>query len=506
MEKKHVEASEQEVRIDFNLGCKCRTNISLKSLNQTTPIAFKVQTSSPQKFLVNPPNGLIPPSSSISFQVILKPQTQLPSSFPRSHSDRFLIKAAPAPDLETSPLHTHDLNRWFANTNQPIQDIKLKVLYVGPFLLHHSVASAEIDTVRSMIKRQKSIVAHLSPQQSMKLLEAASSSGSVNMLTLLLEAGLRLDGSPGPQLAQPTNQEVEPKHDGKALLSNITHKEDKDNEAGMKKKGWTPLHVAATSDREDVMATLIQENAREDDDNKGGVDCRDKEGRTPLHLAASKGAVQCARMLVEAGASRNATSNDGRTALFRAAANGHLEMVRLLLDVGADPTINNNHGRSPLDVARDKGHKEIIDILERGELVLTAARRGDSKQLESLLSKGVYMKHCDQYGLTALHVASIKGHTDIVAMLIEYGMDLECQDLEGHTPLHLAVEGGSVETVGVLINKGANFNARSKRGATPFYMATSMGYDAISQLLQSKGATTTCLASSSSSLSSSSLN
>lgn len=139
-----------------------------------------------------------------------------------------------------------------------------------------------------------------------------------------------------------------------ALLSNITHKEDKDNEAGMK-KGWTPLHVAATSDREDVMTTLIQENARDDDD-KGGVDCSDKEGRTPLHLAASKGAVQCARMLVGAGASRNATSNDGRTALFRAAANGHLEMVRLLLDVGADPTINNNHGRSPLDVARDKGH------------------------------------------------------------------------------------------------------------------------------------------------------
>lgn len=213
MEKKHVEASEQEVRIDFNLGCKCRTNITLKSLNQATPVAFKVQTSSPQKFLVNPPNGLIPPSSSISFQVILKPQTQLPSSFPRSHSDRFLIKAAPAPDLladTTSPAHPHDLTRWFANTHQPIQDIKLKVLYVGPFLLHHAVGSGEIETVRQMIKRQRSVVAHLKPQQSMSLLEAASSSRSVNMLTLLLEAGLRLDGSPGSPLTQPpTSQDVD---------------------------------------------------------------------------------------------------------------------------------------------------------------------------------------------------------------------------------------------------------------------------------------------------------
>lgn len=149
--------------------------------------------------------------------------------------------------------------------------------------------------------------------------------------------------------------------DGKASLANITNKEEKDNEAGMKKKGWTPLHVAATSDRDEELAALIQESANEDDD-KGGVDCRDREGRTPLHLASSKGALPCARMLVEAGAGRNTTSNDGRTALFRAAANGHLEMVILLLDLGADPTITNNHGRSPLDAARDKGYVSVGSI------------------------------------------------------------------------------------------------------------------------------------------------
>ncbi|KAH7842778.1 hypothetical protein Vadar_009142 [Vaccinium darrowii] len=89
-----VEASEQEVKIDFVLGRKCRANVRLKSLSATTPVAFKVQTSSPNKFLVNPPSGLIQPLSYATFQVVLKPQSQLPAIFPRSASDPFLVKTA----------------------------------------------------------------------------------------------------------------------------------------------------------------------------------------------------------------------------------------------------------------------------------------------------------------------------------------------------------------------------------------------------------------------------
>lgn len=39
-----------------------------------SPIAFKVQTSSPHKFLVKPPNSLILPLCHATFHVILKPQ------------------------------------------------------------------------------------------------------------------------------------------------------------------------------------------------------------------------------------------------------------------------------------------------------------------------------------------------------------------------------------------------------------------------------------------------
>ncbi|KAK9283565.1 hypothetical protein L1049_011813 [Liquidambar formosana] len=101
-------------------------------------------------------------------------------------------------------------------------------------------------------------------------------------------------------------------------------------------------------------------------------------------------------------------------------------MVELLVEMGADPTIYTaDRGCSAVDVARDKGHKEVVEILERGDAVLTAARRGEIKHLESLLQKGATMNYRDQYGLTALHIAAIKGHQDAVAILLEYGMGVE---------------------------------------------------------------------------------
>jgi len=149
--------------------------------------------------------------------------------------------------------------------------------------------------------------------------------------------------------------------------------------------------------------------------------------------------------------------------------------------------------------------QEVVDVLERWELVMTAARRGDLGSLESLLSKRAGIRGRDQYGLTALHLAAIKGHCDAIALLAGSGcMDVECEDVEGHRPLHLAVEGGHAEAVELLLEIGPDVNARTRRGATPLQMAEAMGYEAVAQVLCARGAEVTsapalCVASSSSS-------
>lgn len=329
--EKWSEVSDHEIRIDFALDRKCRANVILNSLTPIAPVAFKVQTSSPHKFLVNPPAGLIPPLSTTTIQVILKPQSQLPSTYPRSLSDRFLIKTALAPDLQSTHHHPEFINSWFNFlNNKPTCDLKLKVAFVGPFLLHHAVSLGDINAVRSIIKRQRSVVEDLSTQESGSLLDAATRPGrnpDNDMLKLLVEAGLKIGTRGGADLVD----------DGR-----------------LRSKGWTELHAAVALDRTDEVERIVRKKER------GSLDCRDKEGRTPLHLAASKGQVDCAKLLLGAGVHVDARSKDGRTALFRAAANGDRPMVELLIEMHADPNIaEKDLGRSAIDVARNKGHVSV---------------------------------------------------------------------------------------------------------------------------------------------------
>lgn len=444
-----MEVSDQVVCIDFVLGTKCRATVRLRSLSATAPIAFKIQTSSPHKFLVNPPSGLIPPLSQSTFQIILRPQPQIPSDFPRSPSDRFLIRTS----LAGSAVDATTITSW-------THDVKLKVAFVGPFLLRHAVNNGDCDAVRSMVKFQRTILTELSTREAESVHRVATRlDNSVEMVSLLLEAGLKVESTPR------SLEEVE--------------------ECRWAEKGWSELHAAVAFDRTAVVSRLIKMGKRET------LDCKDREGRTPLFLAASKGFERCVKMLASAGANVDAKRNDGWTSLYRAAAKGDRRMVKVLIQLGADPSIAaDNRNPSAIDVARDEGHKEIVEILERGEEVLNAARRGDLIHLEFLLERDASVDFRDQYGLTAIHMASIKGYKDVVMLLVEFGSDLECTEAEGRTPLHMAAVGGNKDTVEVLINRGANVNARCNRGATPLQVAQIMGYEIITEFLLLHQATT----------------
>ncbi|KAL9320867.1 hypothetical protein ACSQ67_012706 [Phaseolus vulgaris] len=116
-----------------------------------------------KKVSVNPPCGLILPLSFATFKVILKPQSHLP----RSPSDRFLVKTAEFAANSSGSTHPDSINSWFASRPYGFKtrDIKLKVAFVGPFLLNDAVTHGELDAVRNLIKRQRSMLADLSPAE-----------------------------------------------------------------------------------------------------------------------------------------------------------------------------------------------------------------------------------------------------------------------------------------------------------------------------------------------------
>ncbi|TRM64757.1 ankyrin repeat-containing domain protein [Schizophyllum amplum] len=76
----------------------------------------------------------------------------------------------------------------------------------------------------------------------------------------------------------------------------------------MHQDGRTPLHWAASSGAIDIVRYLI--------DNKAEVDKQDPGGWTPIHIASSAGWTEVVQELVGAGATVNAKTDKGITPLY----------------------------------------------------------------------------------------------------------------------------------------------------------------------------------------------
>lgn len=88
-----------------------------------------------------------------------------------------------------------------------------------------------------------------------------------------------------------------------------------------------------------------------------------KKGWTPLHYAASIGDDEIVKILLEASAYIDAASPNGTTPLMMAARAGHGSTINLLIDQGADPTLKNQIGMSAVDFAKHYNEKDGVDAL-----------------------------------------------------------------------------------------------------------------------------------------------
>ena len=93
--------------------------------------------------------------------------------------------------------------------------------------------------------------------------------------------------------------------------------------------------------------------------------------------------------------------------------------------------------------------------------LMMAAERGDSNEVNNLISAGADVNAEDDSRRTALMNAAEKGHANIVDILSDCGAELNRKDENGRTALMLAAEGGHSEAVDILIKYKADVHVQS---------------------------------------------
>jgi len=164
---------------------------------------------------------------------------------------------------------------------------------------------------------------------------------------------------------------------------------------------------------------------------------------------AKKGDLQNVIRLLNAQANVNEYNAEGLTALMSAAENGHAEVVKVLLQAGA-----NVDNVIPDIINSNSGVDENEDFVSLEVRVLPASMGKD---------------FC--CGTTALMIAALKGHSQVVKELLEAKANVDTQNADKSTALMLAAKHGHLQVVTELLEKGADINIQNTKGKTALMLA-----------------------------------
>ncbi|XP_040891512.1 cyclin-dependent kinase 4 inhibitor B [Toxotes jaculatrix] len=115
----------------------------------------------------------------------------------------------------------------------------------------------------------------------------------------------------------------------------------------------------------------------------------------------------------------------------------------------------------------------------------TAAAKGNTEEVETLLGKGAQVNGLNCFERTALQVMMM-GSTPVAEVLLKHGADPNLPDKNtGATPLHDAAMTGFLDTVRLLVACGANPQATDNTNCRPIDLARKNGHGEVVDFLES---------------------
>ena len=234
-------------------------------------------------------------------------------------------------------------------------------------------------------------------------------------------------------------------------------------------------------------------------------------GLTALTFAAREGDIASARLLLDAGADINQTTEYGWTPLLTAVNNRNYRLAKLLLDRGANPNLANKGGWTPLYLAVDNRNieggdypvpKPDLDHLELIEALLVKGANPNLRVKDNTLTRTIFtMQWFFEDGATPFIRAAQSSDTDLMTLLLKHGADPKAVTANGDSPLTVAggigwVDGVTYErspaqnlaAVKMLLDLGLDPNHANNEGRTALMGAALKGRPDVIQLLVERGA------------------
>ncbi|KAB1281485.1 Ankycorbin, partial [Camelus dromedarius] len=188
-----------------------------------------------------------------------------------------------------------------------------------------------------------------------------------------------------------------------------------------------------------------------------------------FHLAATKGHVECLRVMVAHGVDVTAQDTAGVFILKR----DEMPLGQRVVFITRSLLLCKN-----ADYLRTPGHSALH----------LAAKNSHHECIKKLLQSKCPAESVDSSGKTALHYAAAQGCLQAVQVLCEHKSPINLKDLDGTIPLLLAAQNGHSEVCRFLLDHGADVNSRDKNGRTALMLACEIGSSNIVEALIKKGA------------------